>query len=192
MKKSKLIASSVVALTFVGLSIATTAALFSQTDKAKTVLTAGKIEVSLNFDQSTGFKYYSRGIEQSSSFACGGVASYDPQEHKVEIVNIAPGDKISFYFDQVDSSTIYTKMKTYSITSGVLIDALNITIKEVLDGGEVDIDPSWKDYAPGAADKRIQMEVEFPYVPESQDDYQTLSGDILLTVEAVQKTADVD
>ncbi len=202
MKKIKkfnkaIVLSALSALAFGGIAAGTTYALFTSESTTSVSVTTGKVAVDAEVDSET-FKTYS-GVDltgdenatitetEKGTFTNGGTATLDDKNQTLTLVNMTPGDKVSFTIKVKNKSSVKVKYRTrvnYVDDYG-LSDALVVTINDQTFNRKLVTE--YKDLTVGQNGDDVSVTVEMPSSKGSE--YQNLSCKLKYVVEAVQGNA---
>ncbi len=202
MKKIKkfnktIVLSALAALAFGGIAAGTTYALFTSESTTSVSVTTGKVAVDSKVD-SESLKTYSgenltgnpnedaENIKETAkgTFTNGGTATLTGN-NTLSLVNMTPGDKVSFKIKVTNSSTVKVKYRTrVSLSEDTgLYGGLSIKIGEYNVLGIT----NWAELAVGSDEQVLECEVSLP--SDKGNEYQDKNCTIAFTVEAVQGNA---
>ena len=178
-----------------------TFALFTSEDKVNIAVTSGTVKIAA---QIKDFEMHSRDVDCTASgiFVNTGTAEIDGNEITLE--RMTPGDGVSFKIDVQNYSNVSAKYRVLIdvMEDTGLVEALNVSFKDA-SNNEISLlagsgFTAWTEIVGADAYatnpdvvNTINVSIEFPYLLESQDEYQGKSCKYQVYVEAVQGNADV-
>jgi len=203
MKKRKVFAILLSTIPFIGICVGATYALFTSNASTSILVTAGKVNVSASIgdlnlysptsiDMDTGAIIDDTNAASGGYFANLGTASIDASG-KLSLINITPGDKVSFNIDLTNNSNVKIKYRVLfndctvyptPKPSPVLFDEL------VVKAGGNKVSSTvvpWTLVEPGASVNDLNISVELPTTAPSEVIGQ--SSELKFSVEAVQGNA---
>ena len=200
--KKKLLLSSILSIVMCfSLICGATFALFTSEDKVNIAVTSGTVKIAA---QIKDFEMHSRDVDCTASgiFVNTGTAEIDGNEITLE--RMTPGDGVSFKIDVQNYSNVTAKYRVLIdvMEDTGLVEALNVSFKDA-SNNEISLlagsgFTAWTEIAGADAYatnpdvvNTINVSIEFPYLLESQDEYQGKSCKYQVYVEAVQGNADV-
>lgn len=209
--KNKVLLSSILTIALcLSLIAGSTFALFTSESSVGIVVTAGNVDVQASLsvlelysvkptvngkikDEFGGSYEYEGPL---AKFANGGTAKVDEDTGVLNLKQITPGDKVQFGINVTNKSDVtilYRYVVEYAgdnedaelMMSGLLV-TVDGTTYPVLES----FTSKWVALQPGSDVKDIPVVIELPVT--AGNDYQGLTTDIKVTVEAVQGNADVE
>ena len=204
MKKKVLLSSILTIALCLCLIAGSTFALFTSTTKVDISVTAAKVKMEASISELTlysvqataggsivdefggQYKYVDRTAAQA--FANGGTAVFEDATLKLD--RITPGDKVSFNIEGANTSdvTIQYRYVVECLSGEKLMSGLLVTIGDttypILDS----YTSVWNTLTPGSDITPVPVVIEFPVT--AGNEYQELSTEIKVTVEAIQGNAD--
>ena len=204
MKKRTLLTAILSIVMCLSLMAGATFALFTSESKVNIAITSGKVEMTASvvedsFKTSTVGEVgvVQQGYVGTTTFENGGIVEYDAQENLVKLTNMAPCDMLEFDIDVVNLSTIAVQYRVVYKIDGELKDALevNANIEETdynvnqlgaTDWVLVAADDTSANINKAEVKDDIKVSIYFKNVG---NDYETKSGSISFTVEAIQGNA---
>lgn len=184
------------------LSVATgaTFALFSTETEVNVAITSGKVQMvatadsfataSAEWDSTQGKYIYkpNSGLE----FALGGKVDVATGNQSIDIINMVPGDSVTFTITIENSSNVAILYKveiSSDDSSSVLFDALEITIGTDTFSG-ADINSAWTTWMTSEpSTKTIDVTIRLPM--DAGNEYQEKTANIKYYVYGVQANANV-
>lgn len=204
MKKEikRIVASSLMALSFGALSVGTTFALFTSEAKTQVNIQAGKIALDAPVTITRAWELNNVPMTENADFdwsnSIGGSITKDAN-NIIHLDKIAPGDGAEFTFD-VDNhlTNINTKVRLVAKLSGDLAPALQVEAKAgdtrvfAFKGARTSYSP-WEEVLVGANPTAFKVTVEFPNGENAHDNlFQDKSAELILGYEVVQGNAQAD
>ena len=173
-----------------------TYALF--TDSADTSIVVSSAKVDIEAEILDDYKLYSLEVLQTNGkFELGGTANFVQENGQLtgdlELINIAPGDRIEFTIQVTNHSNIDILQRVRIVGSAenadneVLLDGLVVKV----DGQVLDFDnaptSSWELLSPSTTPTNITISIELPVT--AGNEYQNLKCTISLMIDAYQGNA---
>ena len=173
-----------------------TYALF--TDSADTSIVVSSAKVDIEAEILDDYKLYSLEVLQTNGkFELGGTANFVQENGQLtgdlELINIAPGDRIEFTIQVTNNSNIDILQRVRIVGSAenadneVLLDGLVVKV----DGQVLDFDnaptSSWELLSPSTTPTNITISIELPVT--AGNEYQNLKCTISLMIDAYQGNA---
>ena len=206
MKKKVLLSSILTIALCLCLIAGSTFALFTSTTKVDISVTAAKVKMEASVselklysvkataggsivDEFGGqYKYVDR--TEAQAFANGGTAVFEDATLKLD--RITPGDKVSFNIEGANTSdvTIQYRYVVECLSGEKLMSGLLVTIGDTTYPVLSNFTSAWSVLNPGSDITPVPVVIEFPVT--AGNEYQELSTEIKVTVEAVQGNADVN
>lgn len=181
MKKKILLSSLATIVLCVSLIVGSTYALFTSETKVNVAVTAGNVEMTATVDNVQKGSTLGTMLDETS-------IEFDNNTNTITLVNIVPGDFVSFDIIISNDSDVSIKYKTVikKILDTGLWDGLKVTIGTVEYTGDTK-ESAWQTAAPGSADIKVPVVIEFPETKGNE--YKEKSCQICYIVEAVQGNA---
>lgn len=209
----KIAVSALTALSFGALSIGTTFALFTSENKTTLNIGSGKLDVSYSVSglqtystkynggsgdriDENGVHYQSTETEINGTFTNKGTASYAAADNALNLVNITPGDRVTFNValsagqtnidfkyrvnfeylsqDQTLAKGLTTKLQIGTAEAQTFVGLLRYTSE-------------WKEASPSSTLPALAFDIELPV--NKGNEYQNKNGQFVLGIEAVQGNA---
>ena len=198
-RKTKVFVSSFAALAMsAALATGATYALFTSETQVDVSVSAGNVKINAAVNANS-VEMWSRDVQVDGTFVNGGTAVWT--DNTVTLERVTPGDKIIFDIDVTNQSDVAIQYRTVvACSSGLdLYEGLSVSL-DYLDNTGADVQNfdgltaygNWTTLAGGVEEvDTVKVTVEFPYLEESQNQYQGLSTTLYYKVEAVQGNADV-
>lgn len=203
MKKKVLLSSILTIALCLCLIAGSTFALFTSQAQIDITVKAAKVEMAANIAnlQLYSVKANSNGsivdefggtyeyVKRNDTFANGGTATFE--NATLTLDRITPGDKVSFDIEGINTSDVSVQYRYViecvdgqKLMSGLLV-TIEGTTYPILDS----YTSAWKTLTPGTNIDAVPVVIEFPVT--AGNEYQELTTEIKVTVEAVQGNADV-
>lgn len=181
MKKRVLLTSLLTIVLCFSLITGATYALFTSEDEVDIAVTSGKVEVVANVSK---IELYSMGVLQSDKFENGGTATVDQNQLKLD--KMTPGDKAVVTIKVDNNSNVNTLWRfVYECVDGIdLMSGMIVSINDTEYGALKAYNSAW---ATLNDEEEIKISIELP--KEAGNEYQGLTANTLLKVEAVQGNA---
>ena len=173
-----------------------TYALFTDSADASIVVSSAKVDIEAEILDD--YKLYSLEVFQTNGkFELGGTANFVQENGQLtgdlELINIAPGDRIEFTIQVTNNSNIDILQRVRIVGSAenadneVLLDGLVVKV----DGQVLDFDnaptSSWELLSPSTTPTNITISIELPVT--AGNEYQNLKCTISLMIDAYQGNA---
>lgn len=173
-----------------------TYALFTDSADASIVVSSAKVDIEAEILDD--YKLYSLEVLQTNGkFELGGTANFVQENGQLtgdlELINIAPGDRIEFTIQVTNNSNIDILQRVRIVGSAenadneVLLDGLVVKV----DGQVLDFDnaptSSWELLSPSTTPTNITISIELPVT--AGNEYQNLKCTISLMIDAYQGNA---
>ena len=173
-----------------------TYALFTDSADASIVVSSAKVDIEAEILDD--YKLYSLEVLQTNGkFELGGTANFVQENGQLtgdlELINIAPGDRIEFTIQVTNHSNIDILQRVRIVGSAenadneVLLDGLVVKV----DGQVLDFDnaptSSWELLSPSTTPTNITISIELPVT--AGNEYQNLKCTISLMIDAYQGNA---
>ena len=162
-----------------------TFSLFTSKTGANIAVTAGKVEMTAVIDAAT-LALYSKGEPQTGKFYNGGSANFNDKHTELTLVNVTPGDSVSFNIVLTNDSTVDLQYRVTWTRDNALAPVLDATV----DGASINSGTSaWTLWEAESTEKTKTLTVVIELPIDVNDDYELASTTIGFTVEAVQANA---
>ncbi len=182
-----------------------TFALFTSESKVNIAITSGKVEMTASVVEDS-FKTSTVGevgvVEQgyvgTTVFENGGTVEYDAQANLVKLTNMVPCDMLEFNIDVVNLSTIAVQYRVVYKIEGALAPVLDVNAN--IEGTDYNVDKlgatDWVLVGADNANANINkaevkddIKVSIYFTDVNGEEYESISGAISFTVEAIQGNA---
>ena len=193
MKKRTILTSLMSVAMLATIASGATYALFTSEDTTNIAVTAGKVDLTANIVNVETWSLendYSAAGRSDGSFTMGGSALVSGST--VTLDRIVPGDRVKFKVAGTNNSNVNIQYRvsiqakdTYKLLEGLKIE-INGNIYSSLYGYKT----AWASLNPGTAFEDIEISIELP--KEAGNEYQDLTANLVILVEAVQGNAEVN
>jgi hypothetical protein len=200
--KKKLLLSSILSIVMCfSLICGATFALFTSEAKVNIAVTSGTVKIAA---QIKDFEMHSRDVDCTASGIFVNTGTAEIAGNEITLERMTPGDGVSFKIDVQNYSNVSAKYRVLIdvMEDTGLVEALNVSFKDA-SNNEISLlagsgFTAWTEIVGADAYatnpdvvNTINVSIEFPYLLESQDEYQGKSCKYQVYVEAVQGNADV-
>lgn len=209
MKKKVLVSSILTIALCLSLIAGSTFALFTSTSTQNIAVTSGKVEMTANIEGLTLYSVkgtdggaivdengHTYEYEQRTNefFANGGSAIFDEAKATLTMAKVTPGDKVAFTLTGANASNVAIQYRYIikCINGQDLMHGFNVYLSEGTDAlakyeALNSYTTEWRPLAAETAMTDVNVEIELPVT--AGNEYQDLTADIQITVEAVQGNA---
>ena len=206
MKKKVLLSSILTIALCLSLIAGSTYALFTSESEVNIAVTAGKVEMTAtitdlklesveanpqgNIVDEFGGKYSY--VEcANNTFINGGKATLNAETKALDLVQVTPGDKVSFNVQGTNTSDVVIMYRYIVECAGeeLLMRGLNVTVDGVAYPALDSYTSVWAQLLPGQNIDPELIVIELPVT--ANNDYQEQTTSVKVTVEAVQGNADI-
>lgn len=183
-KKVGIITSAVATIALCSsLVVGSTFALFTSEDSVSLTVTSAKVDVNVSIKDKTAESVI------GADTVLGGFSGEDG----LTLSNVVPGEKYSFTVSAENAGTVAALCRTtVEFTDVALASAFEVTVGGVEYGAIKSYATPWSVVEASESLKELTVEITFPYLEESQNEYMGLSTDIIVKVEGVQANAQGD
>lgn len=210
MKKKALLSSILTIVLCLSLIAGSTFALFTSETTVDIEVDAGRVNIEAGLTtpvlysvqpDAAGTEFDENGktykyVEQTGTFANGGTATLDASNGVISLVNVTPGDKITFKLTGTNTSDVAVqyRYKIECIEGYDLMSGFVMTVEEVKYASMAEYTSEWNPLVVGENitennEEGIQLALELPV--SAGNEFQELDAKIKISVEAVQNNADV-
>ncbi len=205
MKKKALLSSILTIVLCLSLIAGSTFALFTSETTVDVEVDAGRVNIEAGLTtpvlysvqpDAAGEEFDENGkaytyVEQTGTFANGGTATLDASNGVISLVNVTPGDKITFKLTGANTSDVAVqyRYKIECIEGYDLMSGFVVTVEGTKYASMAEYTSAWEGLAVGSNINEVALALELPV--SAGNEYQELNAKIKLSVEAVQNNADV-
>ena len=210
MKKKALVSSILTIVLCLSLIAGSTFALFTSETTVDIEVDAGRVNIEAGLTtpvlysvqpDAAGTEFDENGktykyVEQKDTFANGGTATLDASNGVISLVNVTPGDKITFKLTGANTSDVAVqyRYKIECIEGYDLMSGFVMTVEEVKYASMAEYTSEWnplavKENITENNEEGIQLALELPV--SAGNEFQELDAKIKISIEAVQNNADV-
>lgn len=192
MKKRNLLVSLMTLLLCVSLISGATLALFTSESKVNIAVTSGKVELVAGIEDLETWSLeddYTLAGRTDGSFTMGGKAEVVAGD--VTLDKIVPGDKVKFNVVGTNNSNvnIQYRVSVQAKEACKLLEGLKISIDGVEYSSLYSYKTAWTTLKAGETFEDIEISMELP--KEAGNEYQGLTANLVVLVEAIQSNAEV-
>lgn len=213
MKKKALLSSILTIVLCLSLIAGSTFALFTSETTVDIEVDAGRVAIEAGLTSpvlysvtpdAAGTEFDENGKpyryeEQTGTFANGGTATLDASNGVISLVNVTPGDKITFNLTGANTSDVAVQYRyKLEVVEGYdLMSGFVATVEGTKYASMAEYVSEWNPLAVGenidkvadVNEEGVQLALELPV--SAGNEYQELNAKIKLSVEAVQANADI-
>ena len=204
MKKKALLSSILTIVLCLSLIAGSTFALFTSETTVDIEVDAGRVSIEAGLSSpvlysvtpdAAGTEFDENGKpyryeEQTGTFANGGTATLDESNGIISLVNVTPGDKITFNLTGANTSDVAVQYRyKLEVVEGYdLMSGFVVTVEGTKYASMAEYVSAWEGLAVGSNINEVALALELPV--SAGNEYQELNAKIKLSVEAVQANAD--
>lgn len=193
MKKSVILSSIMLIALCLSLITGATFALFTSESSVNIAVSSGKVELVANIEDLETWSLeddYTVAGRTDGSFTLGGKAEVTGGNVKLD--KIVPGDKVKFNVAGTNNSniTIQYRISVQAKEAYKLLEGLKISIAGAQYSSLYSYKTAWATLKAGETFEDVEISMELP--EEAGNEYQDLTANLVVLVEAIQGNAEVE